>query len=250
MSDATEAHLLALTSQLPDDLAVPVVAFPNGAPVIIGAGRHGHIGKAVDAVARYRDQCNVYIGVYAVELDRLRRLHKKGRRGGDDDVAAVVAVIVDVDIAGPNHKSEKDYPHDLDEAHAVVDGVGPEPTFTLHTGGGIGAWWVLADPLFIDSADDRAQAGVVGNICGLDVLTDPSIPLTAGGGTEDVVIALRRSDLVLHTSPVSMFTQRDASLGPSEVRVICSQYASFSSDRFESAVVVISGTGLAAPTIP
>lgn len=92
-----------------------------------------------------------------MEDDTAARLIAEGRRGGAAEVAAIHSVIADVDIAGPGHRAAKNYPHDLDEAHAVLDGVGIDWSFVVATGGGLGAWAVLEEPLVVGCEEDRDE---------------------------------------------------------------------------------------------
>lgn len=151
----TECHLWALTHRLDDGLVVPIVAVPKGQASVIATASWDRIGPAIDVVRSHRDRCDIYVGIYAIEKARMKRIISEGRRGTQSEVDAVVAVIADVDIAGPNHRAEKDYPRDVEEAQAVVSGVGVDPMLLLHTGGGLAAWWILECPIIFDDADHR-----------------------------------------------------------------------------------------------
>jgi hypothetical protein len=88
------------------------------------------------------DDCNVWFGV-ATRTEQL----EGNRRGGDQDCAQLPALWVDIDVAGPNHADNERLPRTLDEATALVERFGLEPTAVVHTGGGLQAWWVMAEPL-------------------------------------------------------------------------------------------------------
>lgn len=150
-----ERHLRSITHRLPTGLVVTLVSFH---PVrVIATVDVDSIGAAVDAVAAVRHDRQVYAGTYALEDDTAARLIAEGRRGGAAEVAAIHSVIADVDIAGPGHRAAKNYPHDLDEAHAVLDGVGIDWSFVVATGGGLGAWAVLEEPLLVGGDEDRDE---------------------------------------------------------------------------------------------
>lgn len=72
--------------------------------------------------------------------------------------AGLVAVVADVDIAGPGHTDRKRYPPDLDAALAVVQALPLPPTFTIHSGGGLHLWWLLREPWTFAGDDERAEA--------------------------------------------------------------------------------------------
>lgn len=155
----TECHLWSVTHRLPAGLVVPVVAFN---PVrVIATVDADSIGTAVDAVAAARDRCQIYAGIYAVEADVMARAAREHRRGNEAEVAAIHSVIADVDVAGPGHRAAKDYPHDRDEADTVLDGVGIDWSFVVATGGGLGAWAVLEEPLLVGCDEDRAAIRTV-----------------------------------------------------------------------------------------
>lgn len=94
---------------------------------------------------------------------------------------------------------------------------------------------------------------IVGTIMGLPVVTDPSIPITyvggvPGAGTEDVIVVMRASDLVLWESGVKTRVLPDVGSGTLTVRLQVYGYVAFTAARLPKAVSVIAGTGLAAPT--
>jgi HK97 family phage major capsid protein len=89
---------------------------------------------------------------------------------------------------------------------------------------------------------------VVGTIMGLPVVTDPSIPITVGAGTEDQIIVMRASDLVLWESDIKSRVLPDVGSGTLTVRLQVYGYVAFTAARQPKAVSVISGTGLIAPT--
>jgi HK97 family phage major capsid protein len=113
-------------------------------------------------------------------------------------------------------------------------------------------------PLVVPNANNPTnavgvQAGVesqqiVGTIMGLPVVTDPSIPTTAGAGTEDQIIVMRASDLVLWESGIKTRVLPDVGSGTLTVRLQVYGYVAFTAARLPKAVSVISGTGLIAPT--
>lgn len=90
--------------------------------------------------------CDVWLGV-GTRKERL----SAGRRGGDADVDLVPALWADIDVAGPGHQVDG-LPRDDEHAFEVLRSFPLAPTATVHTGGGLQAWWVLAEPLMPDEA--------------------------------------------------------------------------------------------------
>lgn len=161
LDEHTECHLWTTTHRLPDGMVVPLVTFNGGRVRVITTVDANSIGAAIDAVRDVRDGHQIYAGIYAVEVDTMRRIIAEGRRGTEAEVAAIHSVIGDVDIAGDRHKANKNYPHDIAEASAVLDGVGIDWSIVIHTGGGLAGWGVLAAPLVIIDDDTRAHVRTV-----------------------------------------------------------------------------------------
>ncbi len=70
-----------------------------------------------------------------------------GLRGGAEDCAYLPALWIDIDIAGPGHKTDKPLPPDEAAARAILAGYPLPPTAIVNSGGGLQAWWVLDEPL-------------------------------------------------------------------------------------------------------
>ena len=106
----------------------------------------------------------------------------------------------------------------------------------------------------VGSAAEYGQ--VVGQLMGLPVVTDASIPTTWSSGssntsgTEDVIIVARAADLHLWETPNAPIQLRFEETGANTltVKLIAFGYSAFTAGRQPSAVSVISGTGLVAPT--
>ncbi len=90
--------------------------------------------------ARSRAGHDIWFGI-ATRRSRLLR-----DRGGDHDCVAVPAFWVDIDIAGPGHKTGKPLAVDPTHARQVIARYPLEPTAVVDTGGGIHAWWLLNEP--------------------------------------------------------------------------------------------------------
>jgi HK97 family phage major capsid protein len=90
--------------------------------------------------------------------------------------------------------------------------------------------------------------GVVGNLMGLDVVLDPQIPTTLGGGTEDAIIVFRASDSILWEGAPHAEAFRETKADQLSVLLRFYRYAAFTTARYAASVSKITGTGLIAPT--
>jgi len=92
-------------------------------------------------------------------------------------------------------------------------------------------------------------AGHVGNILGMDVYSDPSIPTNLGAGTnQDVVLMTKRADLYLYESDLRADIQSAPYADSLGLLFRCWNYASLIPDRYTASLGQITGTGLVAPT--
>jgi HK97 family phage major capsid protein len=92
---------------------------------------------------------------------------------------------------------------------------------------------------------DVASQQVVGNIQGLPVVTDPNLPVTAGAGTEDPVLVLRSSDIVLWEGGIRARVLPETKAQTLTVILQIYNYLAFSAARYPQSVVKV--TGLTAP---
>ncbi|MGE0138690.1 MAG: DUF3987 domain-containing protein [Ilumatobacteraceae bacterium] len=159
------------------------------------------------------------IGLAAVGHDvwfgvgRRREPLDHNRRGGDADVVSISALWVDIDIAGPGHKTKKTLPANETEVGAFLADLPWRPSAIIATGGGYQAYWILDEPITPDDGmadlltrwgaylvERAAQRG-----WHLDNVFDPSrvlrLPLTmnrklvADGGPERPVYVLQTTGL-------------------------------------------------------
>ncbi len=103
-----------------------------------------------------------------------------------------------------------------------------------------------------DAASNFGEGQLVGTLQGLPVLVDANIPTNLGAGTdEDRIIVLRRTDPILWEEGDGMPRElrfEETSGGNLTVKLVVYGYSAFTAERYASAVSVISGTGLVAPT--
>jgi HK97 family phage major capsid protein len=96
---------------------------------------------------------------------------------------------------------------------------------------------------------DVVAERVVGELQGLPVVTDSSVPTNLGSGTnEDRIIIFRASDSYLWESSIRSRVLPEVGSGTLTVRLQVYGYLAFTCDRYQSGIAVISGTGLATPT--
>ena len=104
----------------------------------------------------------VYIGVGVTDVAGMQDQRPKGRRQQPDDVevSGLLAVAVDVDIAGPGHTEKHRYPATEADARRVIEAMRLPPTLVVASGGGLQPWWVFTEPLIFGQVDtddeDRA----------------------------------------------------------------------------------------------
>lgn len=109
--------------------------------------------------------------------------------------------------------------------------------------GAQGPWNALA------SFNGVVSEQVVGDIQGLPVVTDPSITITDGSGTnQDQIIVMRNQDLYLWESGVRSRVLPDVGSGTLTVRLQVYGYLAFTAERQPASITLITGTGLTAPT--
>lgn len=95
-----------------------------------------------------------------------------------------------------------------------------------------------------------ASENVVGNMLGLPVIVDASIPTTLGAGTEDAIICARFSDLYLFEQPapgVNVRTYEEVLSGNLQIRFQVWGYFAFLGNRYAKSIGKVTGTGLIAP---
>jgi hypothetical protein len=65
-------------------------------------------------------------------------------RGKAEDVIAIPGCWMDVDVAGPTHKTEN-LPKSIDEATEFINSLGLEPTVIVNSGGGFHVYWLFKE---------------------------------------------------------------------------------------------------------
>jgi len=92
-----------------------------------------------------------------------------------------------------------------------------------------------------------AAGGQVGELQGLPVYTDPNVPTTLGGGTEDEIVVFRGSDMLLYEGPIRAEVFRDVGSSTLTIRFRLYSFVNFFAGRYPVGISELNGSGLAAP---
>ncbi len=107
----------------------------------------------VDAAARWAvDRDDAGLNVYVRHTLLRRPLRTSTERGSTADTGCAVALVVDLDVAGPGHHQSGaglPLPPDIDTAMSVVAEL-PPPSMHIDTGGGSHLWYLLDEPVVDD----------------------------------------------------------------------------------------------------
>lgn len=107
------------------------------------------INQLAAAAARATDlRQDVWFGI----APRRARL-SDGYRGGVSDCSHLVALPLDIDVAGPGHKATEGLAATIADAKRAVEQFPVPPTVLIHSGGGLQAWWFLAEPIEVDDPE-------------------------------------------------------------------------------------------------
>lgn len=80
-------------------------------------------------------------------------------RGSAADSLMLPGFAMDIDLAGPGHKTTHLLPGSVEMAQQIVSEAGlPEPTVWVHSGGGVYPWWLLEQPIDISDPEERDLA--------------------------------------------------------------------------------------------
>jgi len=108
---------------------------------------------ANDAAAMARkDEADVYYGV-GVRKEKLQT-----GRGGNEDVLAVPALWVDIDIQNQNAHKQENLPQGTEAVKDFLSTLPFKPSIIIHSGYGIHAYWKLTDPIDTDTPDNLREA--------------------------------------------------------------------------------------------
>jgi AraC-like DNA-binding protein len=80
-----------------------------------------------------------------------------GRRNSASDIAAIVGLWADVDLAAP-WRADKPLPRTIDEARAILDKLPLAPSVLVDSGHGLHAYWLFKEPWTFETDDERIEA--------------------------------------------------------------------------------------------
>lgn len=115
--------------------------------------RHDELDRAMEYALRQSESKDVYFGVNP------RCAPIPGKRGGAEDVCAVVALYADIDIRNDAAHKKQSLPKDQAEALRFVGQLPFAPTFTIDSGNGLHLYWQLTEPIIIE--DDASLSAIV-----------------------------------------------------------------------------------------
>ena len=110
----------------------------------------------IDAIATRASQLSESTQVYFGIGRRSQKL-TDGSRGGNANVGNISIIGMDVDVSDPL-KPEKNLPTSQAEVLTLLESFTLRPTFTVSSGLGVHAYWVLTEEISISSVEDRKFA--------------------------------------------------------------------------------------------
>jgi hypothetical protein len=105
----------------------------------------------------------------------------------------------------------------------------------------------LPSPFFMGNTVSTPDP--IGGLLGLPVFPDEAISATLGGtapsnGTQDQILCLRRSDLILFEGSFQTQVHREVLSGVLGARIQMHNYAAFIGNRYPSVIATLGGSGL------
>jgi len=105
--------------------------------------------SAAEFVEGLNNKINVYVGVGLSPSD-----YGPSRRCEKKNIAGIGALWLDMDIQDPLHK-KPNLPPTIKDALAFLGEFPLSPTFVIHSGHGLQAWWILKEPCMFESEEER-----------------------------------------------------------------------------------------------
>jgi len=126
------------------------------------------IASACSDLARSQpdDIGHIFLGTCLVDAATVTAMGPDAwaHRATNATAAGLMALCVDIDIAGTEHAS-KPYPPDLDSATSIYAATGLAPSLVIHSGNGLHAWWILDEPWLIrDGADPEQERAAMAQL--------------------------------------------------------------------------------------
>lgn len=126
------------------------------------------IASACQDLARSQpdDIGHIYLGTCLVDAATVAAMGQDAwaKRATNATAAGIMALCVDIDIAGPEHVS-KPYPPDLDSAVSIYAATGLAPSLVIHSGNGLHVWWILDEPWLVrDGVDPERERAAMATL--------------------------------------------------------------------------------------
>ena len=141
------------------DFLETILPFPLGkgkmSVFLLPGGKNAWFDNAVDAAVyaeQHNGKSNVYFSLSAFE-------NVKSGRGKEEDAIALIAVGIDIDIAGNVHTKDN-LPRSQEEAMSFVDLAFPgiRPTIITNSGHGLQCFYVFKEPWYFEDEGDKVAA--------------------------------------------------------------------------------------------
>lgn len=106
----------------------------------------------LDRATALSKTAQVYFGI-----NRRSRALALGERGGNADISNISMIGMDIDVSDPRDP-DQGLPQSQEEALELLEAFSLKPTYTISSGLGIHAYWVLCEEIEITSEIERANA--------------------------------------------------------------------------------------------
>lgn len=101
----------------------------------------------------------------------------------------------------------------------------------------------------LGTSQGQTVQGAAGNVGGVDVVLDPSIPTNTGVGTnQDPIVIFRAGDSILWEGAPNVEAFRETKADQLSVLLRFYRYVAFTAARYPKSIAVLNGTGVVAPT--
>lgn len=179
------------------------------------------VKDAAASAARMRDERDVYVGVGLRRADL-----EPGKRGGSDDVVAIPGFACDLDIAGPGHR-KPNLCETREQVQELLDTMPYRPTLTVHTGGGVHAWWLFHELWVFENATERVTASEMAKGWSDLLRKEAGKRLRDVDAVPDLARVLRVAGTFNHKNggraPVRLEAIEERRYNPSEFEMFCAE---------------------------
>lgn len=117
---------------------------------------HHYASHELDRFADEGQRLGAVANTY-FDVNPKRKDLQKGVRGGSNDVQYLCCLHADIDVAGPAH-AETQLPDTKEAALTHVQTLTIQPSVVVDTGYGLQAYWILKEPVLLDTNEIRDKA--------------------------------------------------------------------------------------------